>query len=135
MSRANTILFRVDTKRSGARQRFERCLIIAETHIADGGRVAFALDASGDWAAEILRAKGLSAIAITAPCGTTEDLEQFTSALRRHRASSAIVDGPSFSSDYLAEVAGSSTSAAPSGIVAAICAAMRVSSPVSARVG
>jgi len=110
MSHTNTtdhlLIFRVDTreKEKGARA-LERCLILAEAHVARGGQVAFALGEAQGAASEVIAARGFRRIPITASVGSKEDSEQLLRAVSDGGAKAVVVEGRKFASDYLKALA------------------------------
>ncbi len=109
MSRTNStdrlMFFRVDTQGEKGARALERCLILAEAHVARGGQVQFALGESQTAANEIIAARGFCRIPISGSIGSEEDSEQLLRAVAEDGANAVVIEGRGFASDYLSAIA------------------------------
>ncbi len=99
------IIFRVDTQGEKGTLALQRCLLLAEAHVARGGQVQFALGDTETAASEIVAARGFSKISISGRIGSEQDSEQLLFSAAQNGANAVVIEGHRFSSDYLTTVA------------------------------
>jgi len=106
MSKENAlIIFRVDTRGNKGSRALQRCLILAEAHIARGGRAQFAIQQNQQSARTLIAARGLQEVTITGRVGTDADMEELLCAVTNGGAASVVIEGRCFGKTYLSTMA------------------------------